>query len=672
MSGFSGINTFGNLTKVNYKELVEKYDANKDGELSTEEFNTALKKEKLDKIDISSINTNGDDKIDENEMAVYEQKYKMQTAINNMSKDITKDFSGTKSQYIAQVTLELTNYITEFAENYKEDISGMAEAFEKALPTKYAEIKKNVLANDPSTFKSQVLDDLINGLNGTNVDTKNTNGSAISETAQKKIGQSLETEANKYIKANPKCTPEELKAHLEAYMNETDADKMKDAASAFNANSSTFGTYIDSDELTQLKEYAKDFLTEAINKGVTVKLGSKNIATTAAITSALKGYTDGNTLINDMKTAIENLSTISRKDSLIAADKTEQETASQKNFTSITGDSYKINASLIDYSEIDGYVENKEQKTKGKHSQAYLKDKLIERNEATFTNLKKQFKEQITKMLQEKGVSFDKIETIFENVFNTTKTEVCDASIDTRNKTAFRSGYAKFNTKDLVDKFINTFNTNITKAIDDMNASDKDLDTIDLDFTQTGKDENGEIIKDEATGKNVSQLYAEGSTITTTNRGADYYMTLANEMIERMKFQMLTKAKAMCTANGVEFDESAFTKIFNNAKATAKNAGVSGKDYKSKTGLSTIGATYGAGATGISAAMLAGGTISGPIGWAALGVSAVGTTLASIFGSGHHSSSSLNARTLLDTFATEFKTNYSNWVEEEAKKAKTK
>lgn len=661
MSGFSGINTFGNLTKVNYKELVEKYDANKNGELSTEEFKTALKKEKLDKIDISSVNTNGDDKIDENEMAVYEQKYKMQTAINNMSKDITKDFSGTKSQYIAQVTVELTNYITEFSENYKDDISGMAEAFEKALPTKYAEIKKNVLANDPSTFKSQVLDYLINGINTTSVDTKGTSENAISETAQKKIGQSLETEANKYIKANPKCTQEELKAHLEAYMNETDADKMKDAASAFNANSSTFGTYIDSDELTQLKEYAKDFLTEAVNKGVTVKLGSKNIATTAAITSALKGYTDGNTLINDMKTAIENLSTISKKDSLIAADKTEQETAAQKNFTSIKGDSYKINASLIDYSEIDGYVENKEQKTKGKHTQAYLKDKLIKENEAIFTELKTQFKAQITKMLQEKGVSFDKIETIFENVFNTTKTEVCDTSINTRNKTAFRKGYAKFNTKELVDNFINTFNTNISKAIDDMNASDKDLDTIDLDFTQAGKDENGEIIKDEATGKDVSQLYAEGGSITTKKRGADYYMTLADQMIERMKSQMLTKAKAMCTANGVKFDESAFTTIFNNAKATAKNAGVSG--------IASNGANFGgaakAGAIGGAAGILAAGGIG-------LGATLLGAGLAKLIGSGRHSSSTLNTRTLLDTFAEQFKTNYTTWVEEQTKKTAKK
>ena len=43
-NGFTGINAFGNLTKINYKELIEKYDADKNGELSTKELQTALKK----------------------------------------------------------------------------------------------------------------------------------------------------------------------------------------------------------------------------------------------------------------------------------------------------------------------------------------------------------------------------------------------------------------------------------------------------------------------------------------------------------------------------------------------------------------------------------------------------------------------------------------------------
>ena len=257
-------------------------------------------------------------------MGIYEQKYKMQEAVNAMSAQITKDFSGSaKSKYIAQVTLELTNFITEYANNYQGEVSGMAEAFSKELPTKYAEIKKNALANEPSSFKSQVLDDIVNKLQvgGT---TKAEGAEAISDTALTKVAKALETEANKYIKANPKCTESELKAHLEAFLNQTDADKMKSAADTFKANAGAFGTYIDGDELVQLKEYAKNFLTEAVNNGVTVKLGTRNIATTNAITTALKSYTDGATLKADMETAIANLSTVSKKDTIIAQDKIEQ------------------------------------------------------------------------------------------------------------------------------------------------------------------------------------------------------------------------------------------------------------------------------------------------------------------------------------------------------------
>ena len=50
-------------------------------------------------------------------------------------------------------------------------------------------------------------------------------------------------------------------------------------------------------------------------------------------------------------------------------------------------------------------------------------------------------------------------------------------------------------------------------------------------------------------------------------------------MIDNMKSQMLKKAKAMCDANGIEFDNSAFNSIFNNAKSTAVNQAVSGSSW---------------------------------------------------------------------------------------------
>ena len=713
MSGFSGINQFGSLTtqngtRVDYKYLLEKYDADGNGEISKDEFNTAIKEEKLDKVELSSVNTNGDDTIDENEMGVYEQKYKMQEAVNAMSAQITKDFSGNvKSKYIALVTLELTNYITEYANNYQGDISGMAEDFSKELPTKYTQIKKNVLANEPSSFKSQVLDEIVNNLQ-TGVTTKAEGAETISDTTLIKIGKLLETEANKYIKANPKCTESELKAHLEAFINQTDVEKMKSAADIYKANANSFGPIVDNDELVDLKEFAKDFLTEAVNNGVTVKLGNRNIATTNAITTALKSYTDGNVLRKDMETAISGLSTVSKKETIIAQDKIEQAEAAEKNFTNIKGSAYQINAGLLNYSKIDSrYFNGGEIYQRGK-GWSGSRDKAYDEgyNILTSDNMKSQIKSQIETMLKEQGISFDKIENIFENVYNQSAQEVLnsDGMITGRGARGCSSkGKAYINVKTMIDNFVTTFNKNITKAVDEMNKSSKDMDTIDIDYSQAGKDENGNAIKDETTGEDLSTLYATGKTITTRKHGADYYVSIAEKMVDRMKSQMLKKARAMCSANGVEFDEKAFQSMFDNAKLIAVNAAVTGMDSDGKSfggvagtvGKSTgiVGgsalaagagvvmadaiagsATVGAGISLGASSIAAGAAVSAvPVaGWVAGGAIVVGSILSSVIGSGHHSESTLNTRTLLDTFAENFKQNYSNWVETEANKAKKK
>lgn len=713
MSGFSGINQFGSLTtqngtRVDYKYLLEKYDADGNGEISKDEFNTAIKEEKLDKVELSSVNTNGDDTIDENEMGVYEQKYKMQEAVNAMSAQITKDFSGNvKSKYIAQVTLELTNYITEYANNYQDEVSGMAEAFAKELPTKYTQIKKNILANEPSSFKSKVLDEIVNNLQ-TGVTTKAEGAETISDTTLIKIGKLLETEANKYIKANSKCTESELKAHLEAFINQTDAEKMKSAADIYKANTNSFGPIVDNDELVDLKEYAKDFLTEAVNNGVTVKLGNRNIATTNAITTALKSYTDGNILRKDMETAISGLSTVSKKETIIAQDKIEQAEAAEKNFTNIKGSAYQINAGLLNYSKIDSrYFNGGEIYQRGK-GWSGSRDKAYDEgyNILTSDNMKSQIKSQIETMLKEQGITFDKIENIFENVYNQSAQEVLnsDGMITGRGARGCSSkGKAYINVKTMIDNFVTTFNTNITKAVDEMNKSSKDMDTIDIDYSQAGKDENGNAIKDETTGEDLSTLYATGKTITTRKHGADYYVSIAEKMVDRMKSQMLKKARAMCSANGVEFDEKAFQSMFDNAKLIAVNAAVTGMDSDGKSfggvagtvGKSTGivgGSTLAAGAGVVMADAIAGSATVGagislgassiatgaavsavPVaGWVAAGAIVVGSILSSVIGSGHHSESTLNTRTLLDTFAENFKQNYSNWVETEANKAKNK
>ena len=688
MSGFSGINQFGSLTTQSGQRLTFKdFDKDGDGKITQEEYDTVMNEMKLDSVELSSVDKNGDKEISEDEFAQWEQKTQMQTAVNDMAGTISKDFAG-KTQYLAEVTTALKEYIEEFAASYTGDISGMAEAFKAALPAKYEEIKSNAVSNDPDTVKSNVLDEIYTDLTATKGEGRTEAGESMPAATAKRIAKELEAEADKFIKGyNGENLQTDLKAHLEEYMNKSDAEKLKDAAAKFNASAASFGAMIDNGaDLTKLKEYAKEFLLAALDKGVTVKLGGTTIKTEAAITTALKKFSDGDELKAAMEEVIAGLNTETLKNTLIKEEEIKAQEAADKAFTDIKGDAYKVDASLIDYSSIDGYFNNGEIYERGKgwggsRDKAYAKGQEVLNN----SNLKSQMKAQIESMLEAKGIPFEKIETVFENIYNQSVADTLNAEgmITGRGARGLsKKGKAYINIKNMVDSFVNTFNTNIAKAIDEMNASDKDMDTIDLDYTQAGKDENGNPITQD--GVDISTLYASGKTLTTKKKGEDYYVSLAEKMIDNMKSQLLKKAKAMCDANGVTFDNKVFDTMFNNAKSIAINKGVTGVNAEgASVSFGGIAAGTGAGVAGgvahaaitVAAAKAGGlaGSFGGPAGIAiGAGIGAIVGGIASLFGSGNHSSCTLDTKTLLDTLTNEFKTNYTAWVETEAAEAKNK
>lgn len=688
MSGFSGINQFGSLTTQSGQRLTFKdFDKDGDGKITQEEYDTVMNEMKLDSVELSSVDKNGDKEISEDEFAQWEQKTQMQTAVNDMAGTISKDFAG-KTQYLAEVTTALKEYIEEFAASYTGDISGMAEAFKAALPAKYEEIKSNAVSNDPDTVKSNVLDEIYTDLTATKGEGRTEAGESMPAATAKRIAKELEAEADKFIKGyNGENLQTDLKAHLEEYMNKSDAEKLKDAADAFNTDANSFGAMIDNGaDLKQLKEYAKEFLLAALDKGVTVKLGGTTIKTEAAITTALKKFSDGDELKAAMEEVIAGLNTETLKNTLIKEEEIKAQEAADKAFTDIKGDAYKVDPSLIDYSSIDGYFNNGEIYERGKgwggsRDKAYAKGQEVLNN----SNLKSQMKAQIESMLEAKGIPFEKIETVFENIYNQSVADTLNAEgmITGRGARGLsKKGKAYINIKNMVDSFVNTFNTNIAKAIDEMNASDKDMDTIDLDYTQAGKDENGNPITQD--GVDISTLYASGKTLTTKKKGEDYYVSLAEKMIDNMKSQLLKKAKAMCDANGVTFDNKVFDTMFNNAKSIAINKGVTGVNAEgASVSFGGIAAGTGAGVAGgvahaaitVAAAKAGGlaGSFGGPAGIAiGAGIGAIVGGIASLFGSGNHSSCTLDTKTLLDTLTNEFKTNYTAWVEAEAADAKNK
>ena len=568
MCGFSGINQFGSLTTQSGQRLTFKdFDKDGDGKITQEEYDTVMNEMKLDSVELSSVDKNGDKEISEDEFAQWEQKTQMQTAVNDMAGTISKDFAG-KTQYLAEVTTALKEYIEEFAASYTGDISGMAEAFKAALPAKYEEIKSNAVSNDPDTVKSNVLDEIYTDLTAPTVDSREESGESMPADTAKRIAKELEAEADKFIKAYKGDNLQtDLKAHLEEYMNKSDAEKLKDAADAFNTGANSFGAMIDNGaDLKQLKEYAKEFLLAALDKGVTVKLGGTTIKTEAAITTALKKFSDGDELKAAMEEVIAELNTETLKNTLIKEEEIKAQEAADKAFTDIKGDAYKVDASLIDYSGISGYYENTQIHERGK-GWGGSRDKAYAKGEELLTNesLKSQMKAQLQSMLEEKGISFDKIANIFENVYTQSVADTLNAEgmITGRGARGFSSkGHAYLNTKDCVDAFINTFNTNIAKAIDEMNGSNKDMDLWDIDYTQAVTDENGNI------DQKMLNAIQDGDTVTKIGR-KDSVKEDAEKMLDRLQSTMRMKAKAMCDANGVEFDLTVFNTMFNNAKSSA-------------------------------------------------------------------------------------------------------
>lgn len=674
MDGFSKITQFGTLTVKGKTLTFDDFDKDKNGKISEDEYNTVLKEMKLDSVELSTVDKNKDNTISKEEFSLWEQKIAMQDIVNGMSYTFSKDFSG-KTEFLPALSDALRNYINEYAQNYIGDKSSMVDDFKEALPKQYEIIKKEVLADTPEVIIENTLETLTNTL----VNTTTSSGETITETGAKNIAAKLKDVAETFAKNySGNNLSNDLMEYLQNYLNQSDTEKLQDSANSLKEKMNSIEDLESNNGLEQLKEYARQFLMSAIKAGSTLEFGGYKLQTKTTVTKALDNFKSGSELKTALEELIANLSTIKLIDNLALEEKEKAEAEAEKAFTSLSGANFMVQASTINYTDIEGYASDTTITVKGKsgHEQN-IKNAFKERIDNS--SLKEQMKKQITDMLIEKGIKPSKIDNIFENVYNATMSETLGEVTSSKTNKKWLNKNKKYtsdqNVKTVVDNFINKFNTNIASAIDTMNASPYDMDTIDLDYTQAGKTESGEAIKDEATGTDVSQLYASGEVISTKKRGADYYTTLANQMIDNMKNQMLSKAKSMCKANGVKFDEKIFSTIFDNAKSTATNAGVCGIDAQGvsfgTTSAITSYAGYGVG-TGIGAAISASasaGSILGPLGTAigAAGGFVVGGLLG-LIGSKQHSISYLNTRTLLDTFTKEFKTNYTNWIDKEKTK----
>lgn len=665
MSEIGQINNFGNLTVNGRKLTFEDFDKNNDGTISIQEYNSLLKEVKLDSIDFTNIDNNSDESISKEEFSIWEQKTLMQEAVKDLAPKISTDFSG-KPQYLEEITNALKNLINDYAKTYYGDIKLMAENFKKELPNKYEQIKEGILANDPSTISAEVIFEFSQNLAS---EYSSTN---VPNSFLPRIITELNKEATRFLQNySDDNLRYDLQEHLKEFLNTSEAQTMAPAVELFHNNINSINT----EDIDAIKEQVKQLLQACIKNGINVKIGSLNILTDAAIISSLKMFNNVNDLLNVVNNIISSFNTETRLNSMFAEEQLKKVQAEHQAFLSVSGSEYQIDTTIIDYTKLDQRYFNG-----GKiyyKSRKHAKKDAFNEGYALLTDdaLKSQVKTQIETMLQAKGIPFEKVANIFENVYNQTAQETLNQKdmITGKHKTWFRRAEGKIDVKTMYDTFLAKFNVNIVKAIEAMNSSAKDFDTIDLDYNAL--DGNGVAIN----GEDFSSLYASGQTVTIEKKGADYYVKIADKLIDNMKEQILKKAQNMCIANGVEFDDNAFEAIFNNAKLKGIVASVTGQGKNERTvNNSLAGAASGVGVATCSA--FAGGAIAGagtffgamgmgvltacgPVGWA---LAAVGLVLGIVLGPKifGKSSSTLNTKTLIDTFTKDFVENYTKWINE--------
>ena len=567
----SGLNQFGSLTTQSGKRLTfEDFDLNKDGKITDAEFNRALSNWGLDSLELSSIDQNKDNIITEEEFANFELEAEINQVLNdfiNTTVSSDTDLIGSNLKYGQQVTSELKAWVDEFKAQYTGDSEQMIADLKAQLPGKFNQIKAEILANTPEKVQSRVINEMIDHLITELSEQSDTIDSVMSNEIIQTLGKKLETLSAKFVAS---YTGSNLEADLKEYLNEalnsSPSEKMAEAIDKLNEGVHSDTGYIDSfEELPLYKEQVKEFLMAAINNGLTLRMNNVNIVSESSIDSLLAKYSDGASLQKDLNELINSLSDTSLKETIIN-DALESEALEQeKAFQSLTGEDVKIDTSTsgIDYSKIPGYYENSTVTIKGQGVDG-AKDEAMN----VLNGLKEQLKKQLAETLEAKGIPFEKIEAIFEKVFTQSAQEAVNSCVSGQKQIRFlwitwRKSSSSFNTKDLVDTFLTKFNESLASTIDTMNETNTDLDIQNIDFTLAATDENGNV--DEV----LDEMLTNGGTKAINLYIDEPADKIAGTMIDRLKGTLLAKSKAMCEANGIEFDNDKFDTIFENSKGYA-------------------------------------------------------------------------------------------------------
>ena len=283
-------------------------------------MSTVLKQNELDMLDLSTIDKDADLKVTKDEYDLWQQEAQMKDFVEKMQTQARLDMSGHDSEDVAILLDKISDFQKTFEESYLNDgngVASMAKAFKEAFPAKYKEIREFVLKNSKTAVKQRVIDNLLNELSsdaskgGRSMMGIVDNGNlGLSDKAKMVLQQSLSKEADRFIK---KYSGDNLEAdllnRLKTFLSETDRDKLADSIKAWTKVKGSFVGKDDKSTLNELKSFAKNFLTEALSQGLTLKFAGTTIRTVVVISPLLSQFNNPEKLKNAIEDCISQIST---------------------------------------------------------------------------------------------------------------------------------------------------------------------------------------------------------------------------------------------------------------------------------------------------------------------------------------------------------------------------
>ena len=279
------------------KEILDKYDTNKNGEMDKDEFLNYLYD--LEDIYSTATSTTTEPTTTEPITAETEDTTPASTALtsrileistyiaqaaantsNELGMRLALEFVGDNVDLKGEVVTKLKDTATEYI-NANPDNENAVEDFKKVLIDKYNEIKTEVLADSPAQKKEEAIDIAYDYIveQLTNLVPSDTTDELKNDMA-KEVKSQLKAEANRYAKAyEGDNLKNDLIEHLQNYFTVADSETLSNAIETYTTTVEGLNSVVGADnDFGALRLAVMTFLRNAVLEGITVEFNGRTIS----------------------------------------------------------------------------------------------------------------------------------------------------------------------------------------------------------------------------------------------------------------------------------------------------------------------------------------------------------------------------------------------------------